>query len=313
VAKPALTRRRYAGEDDYWRIREFLRRVFLRNGRREYSWQAARLDYWRWHVIPNCETCPPVEDVTWIWENSQGAIAAVLTPENMGEAHLHIDPDYHAMDLEVEMFQVAEEHLARPLPEGKKKKLSTMVYSGDPQRAELLRSLGYGKSGHLEWDRHRILGDKVPPVEPAGGYTVRSLGDDSEIPARSWASWRAFHPGEPDGNYEGWEWYRNIQRIPMYRRDLDIVGVSPEGEIVAFCTVWYDDVTRTGYFEPVGRMPEHDVRGLMRAVLSLGLHRVQRLGATLATVGGTSFAANVLYASMFGLEADLWEGWTKVW
>ena len=50
-----LTMRPYGGEDDYWRIREFLREVFLRNGRREWTWQVARLDYWRWHVAANCQ------------------------------------------------------------------------------------------------------------------------------------------------------------------------------------------------------------------------------------------------------------------
>ena len=31
------TMRMYQDEDDYWRIREFLRQVFLLNGRRELS------------------------------------------------------------------------------------------------------------------------------------------------------------------------------------------------------------------------------------------------------------------------------------
>ena len=36
-----LTMRLYQDEDDYWRIREFLRQVFLLNGRRELSRQVA--------------------------------------------------------------------------------------------------------------------------------------------------------------------------------------------------------------------------------------------------------------------------------
>ena len=39
-----LTRRAYQTEDDYWRIRAFLREVFLLNDRRELCWQVARLD-----------------------------------------------------------------------------------------------------------------------------------------------------------------------------------------------------------------------------------------------------------------------------
>ena len=36
--------RRYECEEDYWKLREFLREVFKANGLREYSWHLARLD-----------------------------------------------------------------------------------------------------------------------------------------------------------------------------------------------------------------------------------------------------------------------------
>jgi hypothetical protein len=48
-----LTMRTYETEDDYWRIRDFLRAVFLLNGRRDLSRQAYRFNYWRWHVLEN--------------------------------------------------------------------------------------------------------------------------------------------------------------------------------------------------------------------------------------------------------------------
>ena len=108
-----LTMRAYQSEEDYWRIREFLREVFLLNGRRELCWQAARLDYWRWHVIENCNACDPVEDVTFIWETPEGQMAAVLHPEGRGEAHLHVHPGLRAPELEEEMLTVAEQRLAR--------------------------------------------------------------------------------------------------------------------------------------------------------------------------------------------------------
>ncbi len=39
-----LIMRAYQTEDDYWRIRAFLREAFLLNGRRELCWPVARLD-----------------------------------------------------------------------------------------------------------------------------------------------------------------------------------------------------------------------------------------------------------------------------
>jgi len=46
--------RPYQNKEDYWRMREFLRRVFLLNNRLERSWHVARLDYARWHTCLNC-------------------------------------------------------------------------------------------------------------------------------------------------------------------------------------------------------------------------------------------------------------------
>ena len=61
------------------------------------------------------------------------------------------------------------------------------------------------------------------------------MGPLAEHPARSWASWRAFHAEEPDEAYDGdFSWYRNIQSTPLYRRDLDIAAATPRGEIAAF-------------------------------------------------------------------------------
>jgi mycothiol synthase len=145
----------------------------------------------------------------------------------------------------------------------------------------------------------------------AAGYTVRALGDVEELPARSLVSWRAFHPDEPDDRYEGSQWYHNIQRAPLYRRNLDIVAVAPNGEFAGFCTVWFDDVIRTGAFEPVGTAPAHQRRGLGKAVMCEGLRRLKRLGATMAYVGSYVPQAHALYTSVGFTEYDLSEPWVK--
>jgi len=307
-----LTMRPYGGEDDYWRIHDFLREVFLRNGRREWTWQVARLDYWRWHVVQNCNVCPPVEDVTFLWETAGGQIGAVLNPEGGGEAYLQVHPDLRTPELEEEMVAAAEQHLPLAIA-GDQRGLRVYASGHDEMRHEILTRRGYTRGDWPEHQRRRSLDLPIPDVPVAEGYTVRALGGVEELPARSWVSWRAFHPDEPDEDYQGYEWYHNIQRIPLYRRDLDIVAVAPGGEFAAFCTLWYDDVTRTGYFEPVGTAPEHQRRGLAKAVMYEAMRRLKRMGGTLATVGGYSPAANALYTSVMGPEYSLCEPWLKEW
>ncbi len=316
--------RPYHDEEDYWRIRAFLREVMLLNGCRELSWPVARLDYWRWHVVLNCRHVDSFESATFLWETPGGQIAAVLNPEGRGEAHFQVHPAWRTPQLTEAMLDVAEERLAERRPDGHKA-LMVWAAGSDVALHEFLARRDYAlddrpnMAERQRWQRLPSAAEARPVPE---GYTVRSLGEAEELPARSWVSWRAFHPNEPDEEYEGWEWYHNIQRQPLYRRDLDIVAVpdqprstryAPTGEMGAFCTAWYDDVTRTAYFEPVGAAPEHQRRGLGRAVLIEGLHRLERMGCVLACVGGYSVRANALYASAGFEEYDVSAPWVREW
>ena len=60
------------------------------------------------------------------------------------------------------------------------------------------------------------------------------------------------------------------------------LAVAPDGAIASFCTLWYDDVTRAVCFEPVGTSPEHQRRGLAKAVIAEGMRRAKEMGALVA-------------------------------
>ncbi len=303
-----LTVRPYETEEDYWRIRTFLRDVFLLNQRRPTSWQVARLDYWRWFGVEIIEPYDWTHNGIFIWEAASGQIEAVLNPEGQGELYLQTHPAFHTSELVGEMLEIAETHLPGANGQGKPR---IWVHDYDSVSQHALICQGYTKSSGPAYERQRSLDLPLPEARPIEGYTVRSLGGVEELPARSWSSWRSFHPDAPAEDYIGWEWYHCIQHVPMYRRDLDIVAVAADGAVAAFCTLWYDDVTRTGYFEPVGTAPEHQRRGLGKAVMIKAMHRAKRLGATLVTVDGFSKAANALYTSVMGADYTLAEPWEK--
>ncbi|HSK87264.1 MAG TPA: hypothetical protein VK880_02840, partial [Anaerolineales bacterium] len=242
--KPTL--RNYQNENDYWRIREFLREVSMLNDRHDYSWSLLRWDYWVWHVNTNIFHMN-LKEVVYLWE-VDGQIVAVLNPDHDDESFFQIHPSYHRKELLCEMLEVAELRLPKQKNAGKKE-LTVWVNEGDGIHKQVLTDYGYARSKFsAEHMRRRSLTQPIPfdPSQgkpdsvPHKGYTIRALGEEDELPARSWLSWKVFHPDEPDEKYEGWEWYKNIQRIPLYRRDLDLVAVAPDGELAAFCTVWVD-------------------------------------------------------------------------
>lgn len=305
------TMRNYQSEDDYWCIRQFLREVSLLNDRHDFAWSLLRWDYWRWHGIENMFHYK-LGDVISLWE-AKGRIVAMLNPEAIGEAFFQVHPFYHSVELLGEMLGIAGERLAITKENGRNELIAWVNAQDAVQKETLIRS-GYARSKFsAEHMRRRPFSQPIPDPVPPAGYTIRALGDESELPARSWLSWKVFHPDEPDEKYEGWEWYRNIQCVPIYRRDLDIVAVASNGDLAAFCTVWFDDITRTAVFEPVGTHPDHQKRGLGKAVMSEGLRRARRLGATLATVSSYSAGAHALYESMGFTDVDILEPWIREW
>jgi ribosomal protein S18 acetylase RimI-like enzyme len=304
--------RPYANENDSWRIRAFLRETYLLNDRRELNWQVYRFDYWLRHVNANLEKMP-LEEVVFLWETADGRIAAVLNPDGRGDATLQVHPAWRTPQLEEEMIATAEEYLARCKEDGERT-LIVWADSGDRTRQGILARRGYSRGDWPEYQRRRRLEIPIPAASLSEGYTIRPLGDGLELLERCYASGLAFHPDEIEialDNRADVSWYRSIQQAPLYRRDLDLVCLAPGGEVAAFATIWFDDVTRTGSFEPVGTVPAHRRRGLSKALMLAGLGRLAEMGATLATVGSYSEAAGGLYASAGFAEYDLSEPWTK--
>ncbi len=307
-----LTLRKYHHEDDYWHIRSFLRQVFILNNRRELSWQVARFDYWRWHGVLNLND-GSLEDVS-IWETEDGQMAAVLNPEGLGEAHFSIHPAFNTPELAAEMVITAEQSLAVASPDGQKK-LTVWINEHQPFLKDVLIERGYTQSEYSESMRYRSLEEPILDAAPPVGYTVRPLGDGLEFLERCYASGLAFHDDDihiARDNRDHPQWYRNLQTAPLYRRDLDIVAVAPDGSVASFCTIWFDDVTRSAYFEPVATVPAHQRCGLGKAVMCEGLRRLKRMGGTKAFVGSYSPEAHALYASVGFIEYELLELWNTV-
>jgi len=133
--------RPYQGEDDFWRIRNFLRDVFVLNDWREFSWPVIRWDYWRWHGIMNLNDGVLERDV-FIWETGVDDIAAVLNRENAGHAFLHMHPRYKCKALEEQVIIRAEESLKVPSRRGGRA-LWVWCDSMDIQRQEILKTRDY--------------------------------------------------------------------------------------------------------------------------------------------------------------------------
>lgn len=307
----SISRRACKTEDDFFNIRNFLREVFLLNDRLEHSWNVARFDYWRYHHIQTCHVCPPFDQVTVAWVTDTGKIVAVLHPILQNEIRLHIHPGFRTLELEDEIFAYAEQHFSSQTGDGNRI-LYAPVFSDDHLRQEVLTRHGF--TNPPGWGHHwrRDLDSPLPVAPIPKGFVIRSMGPVAEHPARSLASWKAFHSEEQDGRYDGdFSWYQNIQSAPLYRRDLDIVAATPGGDIAAFCTIYYDDATRSAITVLVGTASEHWRCGLGRAVTIEGFQRLKIMGCTRVFSTATEEPADALYGSVMQ-EMKVTDTWVKV-
>lgn len=106
---------------------------------------------------------------------------------------------------------------------------------------------------------------------------------------------------------------RAIGRSPLYRPDLDLIACDANDRVAAFALAWFDPMSATGAFEPVGCVPAHQRRGLSRALLFEGLRRLKLLGAQRAFVTTTCrrVAANSLYESVGFQQESICRTWSK--
>jgi len=289
---------KYTSADDYWRLRAFFRRLRLENPQPSQLWDVALFDYWRWHTLENVVERTP--DELRYWMDESGRIVATLVQGDPGVCHPMADPKLQTVDLMHEMLDAAETECTTPTRDGRR---AVFIWPDAHDRAlnEALDDRGYEnhESAHaIDTNGWQPLNRPPGPAPLAPGYVIRSMGDVDEWPARSLASWRSFHPGEPDeGADPTGSWYGNVQRAPLYRRDLDVVAVAPNGDIASFSLCFFDDVSRTGTFVLVGTAPEHQRKGLGKAVVVEGLRRLYDLGATRAYVSWYEPVPGALYRS----------------
>jgi ribosomal protein S18 acetylase RimI-like enzyme len=116
------------------------------------------------------------------------------------------------------------------------------------------------------------------------------MGGEAEIEAYVALHRRAFGTDNMTIEYR-----RAIMSAPDYLPELDLVAVAPNSDLAAFCVcqVFPDDAPRAGgqkegWTDPVGTHPEHQRRGLAKALILTGMRRLHARGMDTALLGASS-------------------------
>jgi mycothiol synthase len=268
-----------------------------------------------WGLFPN-ETVDPTARIR-LFEDDAGALRGFVWLYPPREFGVHADTTMPGVpELLDAMIAWAEGHLETTGDGGEVVPVTPELASTNAPLSEAFEARGYRPVERAVFQlNHQPLGDDLPAPELPPGAEVRPvrLDDPSELEARValhrevWEPSKFSSPG-----------YARLREKPAYRPDLDLVAVTPEGELAAYCIVWWDPDARTGLFEPVGTAVAHRRRGYARAMMFDALRRLRALGATDAlviSVTPESEPARLLYESV-GFESvarfERWERGTGV-
>jgi ribosomal protein S18 acetylase RimI-like enzyme len=174
------------------------------------------------------------------------------------------------------------------------------AFASDDDAATIgtLRARGFQPAGRrlTQWQwraddpRRRPSASALPD-----GYRIRGLRGQEEFDARI-ALHRSAFPASRLNRAK----YERLLTVPHYRLDDDLVVEAQDGSLAAFALSWYDGAGRIGELEPVGTHPDHQRRGLSRAVVTAAARRLFEHGAQLVQVYSdqAEAAAEALYPSI---------------
>jgi len=173
--------------------------------------------------------------------------------------------------------------------------LAAFAADSDHGSITILRERGFMPEGRRlsQWQWRTDGRSPGAPTLP-DGYRIRSLRGPQEFETRVALHRAAFPPSRLNVAK-----YERLLTVPHYRFEDDLVVEAPDGSLAAFALAWYDPDGLVGELEPVGTHPDHQRRGLSRAVVTEAVHRLVQHGAKVVQVysDGSKPAPEALYDS----------------
>ncbi len=225
-----------------------------------------------------------------VWVDEQGAVWAYALVD--GDANLWFDRTPQAAEGEMDDELVAwglTRASSLAAGSGEAAVLDTSCRAEDARRIALLIRCGFQAQPVRTLRFVRSLAEPIPAPSMPAGYTIRSIMGESEVPALVTLHRAAFGTGRmTDAERLAW------MRTPDYDPGLDLVAVAPDGSLAAYCFCAIhaeDNLLRgrcDGFTDPLATHPEHQGRGLARALLCEGMARLRNRGVERALLGTRS-------------------------
>lgn len=269
-----LKHRPYNGANDLQKMKQLAREGQKASPQTAY-FHFGDLDWWIFYGVEPQDR----HSVITIWEDENGAIMGwqMYDPfDGMYDAVIH--PSLRGTNCEAQMIDWAEAWLGERL-KAENKPIVAFVYKDDSFRVKCFEERSYKPDNGLVLFNYPLDGELPTPRLPEG-YTLLDKMRPEYASKR-----RDLHVGAfTRSNMTPEEYLGFMQDAPDYDPELDVVVVAPDGTFASFALTWVDPISGYGEFEPVGTRTDQQRKGLGKAALWEGLHRMKARGMKQAKV-----------------------------
>jgi ribosomal protein S18 acetylase RimI-like enzyme len=260
--------------EDYHKVRSFL----VKLGYAEYTY--ARWDWMATHGYLDKSAVGRIG----LWEDHGEIIGTAVIDCRLGTAFCLAFPEY--AHLKKEMLQYARENLS---DDGQ---FYVVIADKDTDFQSIAADLGYVATERKENDAAFYIGKTSTAYTLPEGFHITSIKDTFDLNQYRRVLWKGFnHELNGEGEFQPSEEFVISAKEEMLRPNVDlnlkVAVVSPEGNFVSYCGMWYDSDAGYAVIEPVATDPDYRRMGLGRAAVLEGIRRVGELGAKIAFVGSS--------------------------
>jgi GNAT superfamily N-acetyltransferase len=226
------------------------------------AYEAADLQ-WSWRTPRASDERP---QSFWVDDAGRPEAAAIVVDEG---GHVALIPIVLPDASPERVAQVVERALASLPRVAAGRPVEVEVRNDDAVLHEVLGAHGFALVGDCVVETW-IDADDRPEISPlADGYRLATRAETADRP---------HHMTNAERNHPDVE--ARLRQTSLYRPDLDLVVHDAAGAVAAYGLFWHDPTTATGLVEPMRTEDAHQRRGLARHVLTAGVDRLARAGAT---------------------------------
>ena len=263
---------RHYKEDDYQAVCDFL--IALNScDIRHINWNWARFEWMYEHP----EFDKSAVNSIGLWLDDDRVVGAAIYDMYFGEGFCGVLQGYESLYPDV--LDYAYNKLRDDAG------FSFAICDGDEQLIRAAEIAGFEPEEQSE-TMMKISLDGRLNAELPDGLIFAELDPVKRLYEFQWLLWQGFDHGTDKAEFERENGVMpEITRFRMhFDPRLSITAVDGQGEMKAYCCLWYSDLTDYAYVEPVCTVPDCRGKGVARAVIYEALNRAHALGAKAAYV-----------------------------